>query len=203
MGQAAPPDECTADENAPMNAPTTPPGRARGVSLLELVLTIVVVGVVGGGTLLALHQVTARSADPELRSQANAVARAYLEEVLLRSFCDPDFDPDGDPSTACPVECTVSACSACGGTGPLLEGSRALFDDVCDYDGLADDGAVDQTGTAIPGLETFNVRVTVDDAAELNGLEGTSGEVVLIDVEVTHAGNDNVRARLNGYRANF
>jgi len=177
--------------------------RQRGVSFLELILTIVVIGIAASGALRWVWTNTQNSADPQMLQQANAVARSYLEEVLLRSFCDPDFDPDADPTTLCPTDCVVSACGACGGTGPLQEGTRALFDDVCDYDGLADVGVVDQTGTPVAGLGAYNVTVTVDDSVTLNGLAGGAGQVVLVNVNVTHAGNQRVDVNLTGYRGNY
>ncbi len=177
--------------------------RQGGVSLLELVVVIVILGVVGSGMLILIQQITASSADPQMIQQANAIARAYLEEVMSRSFCDPEFDPDADPTTACPLDCTVSACTTCGGVGPLLEGSRGLLDDICDYHGLSDSGAMDQTGAALPGLAAFNVTVDVDDTVGLNGLSGGSGQVVLVNVNVTHTGNSRVDVTLSAYRANF
>jgi MSHA pilin protein MshD len=177
--------------------------RQRGVSLLELLLAIVVIGIAATGALRWVWTNTQNSADPQMFQQANAVARSYLEEVLLRSFCDPDFDPDADPVTLCPTDCVVSACSSCGGTGLLQEGSRPLFDDVCDYDGLADAGVVDQTGAPVVGLGAFNVTVTVDDSVTLNGLTGAAGQVVLVNVNVTHSGNQRVDVNLSGYRGNY
>ena len=169
----------------------------RGFTLLELVMVVVILSVVGVGMVTLIHNTTKSSADPQFISQGNAIARSYLEEVLLRPFCDPDFS-----STSCPTDCLVSACAGCTG----VEGSRDLFDDVCDYDGLADTaGAVDQTATAIPGLEDFNVSVQVVDdvGADLNGLTGVGGQVVLVTVTVTHDVNQSVNVTLSGYRTNF
>lgn len=172
--------------------------RQSGITLIELIMVVVLLGIVGVGMLTLIHNTTRSSADPLLIQQGNSIARSYLEEALLRPFCDPDF-----VTTSCPVDCAgVNACTSCTGA----EGSRNLFDDVCDYDGLSDGaGAVDQTGAAIAGLEDFNVSVTVqDDAnADLNGLLGNSGQVVRVDVNVTHDSNTTVNVQLNGYRTNF
>lgn len=168
-----------------------------GFTLLELVMVVVILSVVGLGMVTLIHNTTKSSSDPQFIAQANSIARSYLEEALLRPFCDPDFS-----STDCPTDCLVSACGAC--TAP--EGSRDLFDDICDYDGLSDTGgAVDQTATVIPGLEAFNVNVAVvDDAgANLNGLTGGGGQVVLVNVTVTHDVNQSVNVALSGYRTNF
>ena len=177
-----------------------------GVSLLELVVVIVIVGVVGAGMAVLINNTTRNSVNPLLVQQANAIARAYMEEVTLRPFCDPDFDPDADPSTLtiCSTDCSVAACGTCGGVGVPPSGSRDQFDDICDYDGLSNGaGAVDQTGALIPGLEAFNVTVNVDDTVILNGLDGASGQVVQIDVNVSHDTNPAVNVDLTSFRANF
>ena len=181
-------------------------GAGSGFTLLELVVTIVIVAVGLVALLTQILQVTAHSADPMVRQQAHAIAQSYLEEILLRTFCDPDFDPDADPTTGCPTECTASACTggACAGTGPLKEVSRDRYDDVCDYHGLTDDGAVDQNNNPVPELSAFNISVNVDDAAaSLNGLSATAGEVVRVDVRVTHDQMRDVDITLSGYRANY
>ena len=87
--------------------------------------------------------------------------------------------------------------------GHYKRGARALFDDVCDYDGLSDAGVVDQTGTPVAGLGAYNVTVTVDDSVTLNGLSGRGGQVVLVNVNVTHSGNQRVDVNLSGYRGNY
>jgi len=152
-----------------------------GTTLVELVISIVVIGIVVSGSLLAINHVVARSADPMLQHQASAVAEAYLEEVLARSFADPDDD---------------SVCSA-------PEASRGLYDDVCDYDGLDELGARTQDGVAVAGLEPYRVRVDVDAAANLNGLTG-SADVLRVDVRVTHAlAALGVDLTLSGYRTRY
>ncbi len=152
-----------------------------GLTLVELVLSIVVIGVAVSGSMLAIHLVTARSADPMLQHQASAIAEAYLEEVLARPFADPDDD---------------SVCSA-------PEAGRSLYDDVCDYDGLDDAGARTQDGVAVAGLEPYRVRIAVDPAASLNGLTGST-QVLRVDVRVTHQlAALGVDLTLSGYRTRY
>jgi MSHA pilin protein MshD len=173
--------------------------RQAGISLLETVIAIVVIGIGLTSTLVPILLEVRHSADPMLVQQANAVAQSYLEEVLLKPFCDPnDFGAD------C-AACTSAACGAC--TGVTLAGggaeSRGTYDDVCDYDGLADlAGARDQTGGALAGLADYRVRVAVDDTALLNGLAGVLGQVLRVDVQVVHASRADVDVRLSGYRSN-
>lgn len=166
-----------------------------GATLVEVVIAIVVLGV-GIATLLSVGLLTTRhSADPMIAQQANAVARSYLEEALLHNFCDPDF------STDCPSACTANACTTCVAGGAE---TRPNFDDVCDYQGLADtSGAVDQNGNPVTGLEAFNVTMGVDDNPGLNGLQGALGQVVRVDVRVTHDTLTDIDVRLSAYKANY
>jgi MSHA pilin protein MshD len=171
--------------------------RQSGFTLIELVIAIVITSVGAVGLLTLVLQTTGQSADPLLRQQAHAIARSYLDEVLLKSFCDPDL------STDCPTDCSVAnicANAACA----TSEGSRALYDDICHYDTLNDAGAVDQNGTAIVGLESYNVSITVDDnASSLNGLLSSAGQVLRVDVVVKHPGLKGGSISLSGYRANY
>jgi MSHA pilin protein MshD len=116
---------------------------------------------------------TAASADPMLRHQASAIAEAYLEEIVLRSFSDPD-GVDG-------------------------EGSRAAFDDLDDYDGLTDVGARDQFGNAIAGLDAYTVSVTVSNSSALPSVP--AGDALRVDVLVSRGAGINLV--LSGYRTRF
>jgi MSHA pilin protein MshD len=172
----------------------------RGFTLMELVLVIVILGLGAVSFLILVNQTARHSIDPMLRQQAHAVAQSYLEEVLLNAFCDPDL------STDCPAFCTGAnnACTAC----TAAEANRSLFDDVCDYDGIADAGARDRADNPVAGLEDFNVSVSVDDGSDgspviLNGLSSGSSRVLRIDVNVTHGNVPDIDLTLSGYRANY
>ena len=129
----------------------------RGVTLIELVISIVVVAIAASAVLGVLARSAETSADAMVISQAVSIGEAYLEEITLKPFVDPD-GVDG-------------------------EASRAAFDDVDDYDGLVDVGARDQFGNPMPGLAGYTVRVTVSPSAALAGVPGTDAE--RIDVRVS------------------
>jgi MSHA pilin protein MshD len=118
-----------------------------------------------------LSSTVGRSADAMVLSQAVAIAEAYLEEITLKPFADPD-GVDG-------------------------EAARPDFDDVDDYDGLVDNGARDQFGTALAPLSQYTVTVTVAASTALTGVPGSDAE--RIDVRVTYPGNGSVA--LTGYKA--
>ncbi len=168
-------------------------GRAvRGVTLIELIASIVIISVALVGLMVAVAAASGRSADPMIEAQAQAIAAAYVDEIAQTGFCDPSYDPDGDPATGCRAECVASPCrSGCGGAAFGAEAGRAAFDDICDYAGLRDSGATDRVGRALAGLEGYAVNVAVADSGVTLGnpaLRADTGQVVRVDVTVTHAG---------------
>lgn len=144
-----------------------------GVSLVELLLSIVIVATAASAVLAALASTTGASADPMVRRQAASIAEAYLEEILLKPFVDPD-----------------------GVDGEVL---RPDFDDVDDYDGLTDAGARDQFDNAIPGLGDYTVSVVVSASSALPGVP--AADTLRIDVNVAWETSINFTA--SGYRARF
>ena len=174
----------------------------KGFTLIELILAIVIIGIGISSFALLMNASTRNSIDPMVRQQANAVARAYLEEVLLKPFCDPDITTD------CPTNCTTgSTCTnaTCTENTGGAE-TRATFDDVCDFDNVITNAAVtDQTGASITSLSDYRVTVDViDDAgANLNTLTGGASQSLRVDVNVTNINNANVNVTVSGYRTNF
>jgi MSHA pilin protein MshD len=134
-----------------------------GFTLVELVISIVVIAVAVAGTLQALSAAAVSSADPMIRHQGLAIAEAYIEEIALQPFSDPD---------------DASVC-------PAPEADRDRFDNVCDYQGLDESGAHDREGRPVPGLEAYRVRVSVDTSASLGSISG-SADVLRVDVRVSH-----------------
>lgn len=174
----------------------------RGATLIELVAAIVIIAIAVLGLTLVSSAVIGRSGDPLVEQQAAALAQAYLDEVSLANFCDPEFLAAGQ---TCRQQCTARACaSGCGGSGALHEASRALYDDVCDYHALHDVGARDRSDIPLAGLGAYQVDVRVRDSGVglgLPALQSDAGEVVRIDVTVRHAGLDH-DVVLSAFRAN-
>lgn len=141
-----------------------------GVTLIELVISIVIVAIAASAVLGVLSRSAGRSADAMIMAQAVSIAEAYLEEISLKAYADPD-GVDG-------------------------EAARADFDDVDDYNGLVDTGARNQFGAAIAALSRYTVSVTVGSSAALSSVP--SGDALRIDVRVTYS--PNVTVALSGYR---
>ena len=71
----------------PARCQSSPPHRdQRGLSLIELVMFIIIVGVGVAGILLVFNVTTKASADPLIQKQMLAIAEAMMEEVQAKPF---------------------------------------------------------------------------------------------------------------------
>jgi MSHA pilin protein MshD len=129
------------------------------MTLVETVIAIVVVAIAVSAVLGVLANTVQHSSDALIMSQAVSIAEAYVEEVSLRPFADPD-GTDG-------------------------EATRAAFDDADDYDGLVDNGAYDQFGNPIAGLGGYTVTVAAVPSGALPGIG--AADALRVDVRVQYA----------------
>lgn len=150
--------------------------RQHGATLIELVVSIVIISISVTSVMMVVANATQRSADPMVRTQAMSIATAYLEEILAQAISEPS-----------------GADSGAAEAGEV----RATYDDITDYHGLSDSaGAIDQFGNPIVGLEGYNVAVDVA-AATVNGDPASR-----IRVTVTFDGNSAFAISLTAYRLN-
>ncbi len=156
-----------------MNGSIAPRRRMCGATLVELVVSVVVLSVSITGILMVIAQTVQHSADPMRLTQANAIAQAYMEEILSRAPTDPAGGDTG---------------------GPEAGEQRATYDDVNDYDGLSDQGVIDQNGQPVAGLAAWRVNVSVRPGT----LEGANGQ--RIEVRVRHAADADFTLSLAAWR---
>ena len=172
--------------------------RQRGLSLVEVVIFIVVLGIGLAGMAIIYNQLTLASVDPVVRKQAVAIANSLMEEIQLRPFtyCDPD-DPDvfkGPP------------CGTPEGLGPEVGGgvetryNEPRFDNVNDYHGFAD-SIKDIYEVPIDGLSDYSVSVDIVNA----GADFTPAVPAdaALRITVTVTGPANVGVALQGYRLRY
>ena len=161
----------------------------RGLTLIELIMFIIVVGVGLAGVLTVLDVTGRSSADPVIRKQALAVAEAMLDEILSKSYQN---DTAGDNAATPALGCTPTTVPRCQAYTPA---DRQNYNDVDDYNGWNQLGVFDLTGAAVAGLDGYRVVVNVPAAAAFNGVTGKQ-------VTVTVSRGDEV-VTLTGFRANF
>lgn len=187
-----------------------------GLSLIELIVFIVIVGVAVAGILLVMNVTGKHSVDPLIHKQALAIAESMIEEVELMpfSYCDPD-----DLNAASAVSATLggNGCNATveamgpetmggvtedryGGANPVAV--NAYFDNVNDYDGFAMSGAggiKDITNTTISTtLDGYSASVAVVPVS-LPGV--AANDALLITVTVT--GPDGTPVVIEGIRTRY
>lgn len=173
----------------------------RGVSLIELIMFIAIVGVALAGVLLVMNATTRSSADPLVRKQALAIAESLLEEVELMPFtiCDPD-DPNASTGTGCAVLESAMGPEA----GETRYSPATPFDNVNDYHGFAMSGAGgirDITDTPVSAaLDGYAVSVEVA-ATDFGGITAASGDALRITVTVT--GPDGLPVAVEGIRTRY
>jgi len=180
-------------------------GACLGLSLVELIVSIVVVASGVAGILAVLTTTSRGSAQPLLYKQALAIAESLLEEVQLMPFtyCDPD---DTNAETAISTAgCSPGQAETLGpeaGEARNPSGPQTPFDNVNDYHNFQlASGIIDITGAAVSGLDAYQATVTVSEQALSGPPNVPAAESLLITVTVTGPGG--VSVQLDGYRTRY
>ena len=112
-------------------------------TLIEIIVTLVVIGIASVALMSVFASTVRTSADPVIQQQAVTIAEAYMEEIMLKAFDDPTDAEQGAVSTE------------------AGEVSRVFFDDVQDYNHLGTTEVRGQDDIAIAALSAYDVTVTV------------------------------------------
>lgn len=179
--------------------------RQTGVSMIELVLFIVIVGIAAAGVLMVMVQGNKASTDPQLRKQAVSIAEAVLEEIQLARFtyCDPADDNAY-------VATSTDDCSVPERVGPE-SGNERPYDNVNDYVSVyAQEQSfplVDLNKNPAGDLTPYTAFLTITPeslgvGAGTIASDGSANqtEVLRIRVRVRYASEDVV---LDGYRTRY
>lgn len=172
--------------------------RQRGLTMIELVLFILIVGIAVTGVLQVISLNVGRSADPILRKQALSIAEGLMDEVRGAGFtwCDVN-DPNVQLATSA-ADCTIPEA-----VGPEANGGLRPFDNVNDYVtqyGAPKAYATDTAGAAYPAGYAATVTVTQADSFGPAGATVPVGAVLRIVVSVAY-GRDTVV--LESYRTRY
>lgn len=157
-----------------------------GATLIELVITIVIISVAIAGVVGAFALISGRSADPLNQTRAVALAQMYMDEILSRRY-DENTPVGGFPKLP---GCTISS----------EEATRANYDDVDDYNAIADLAPENAEGTPLSADYTnFRVSVAVTCAGDEIGL--AADEAKRIDLTITDPSGQGYDFSV--YRANY
>lgn len=150
--------------------------RCSGVTLIETIVFLVIVGVALGALIRVYTFAVVNSVDPIAQTRALELAQAQLDQILSRKF-DENTPTGGVPA------CDSTSGIACLGISP-----EAGFDDVGDYHGFTNNSDPNHTLT-----------VTVTAAGGDLGIPAAQAR--LISVSATVLGGDSLT--LSVYKTNF
>lgn len=167
-------------------------GKQLGVTLIELIVTIVIIGIAMSALITALSTGIANSATPLWEGKALELSQAYLDEVLAMKF------DESSPSGGGEVAIGAVACTS----GSYSDGeSRSNFNDVDDYHNLNDappvliDSTIDMSE-----YSNYSVTAQVSCAGTELGLSNNAS-AKRISITVTVPGGESRTVSI--YRGNF
>lgn len=157
----------------------------QGMSLVEMVITIVIVSIAMVASLKSFSVLSGRSSDAMVQTRALDLAQLYIDEILSHRF-DEDSGVYGTPTY----------------TGVCREAneseSRANYDDVDDFHSISNEtpALVDASLAADYAGYTVSVSVTCDDSIGVN-----SNGAKLIQVTINDPiGNNSI---FSVYKGNY
>ena len=125
--------------------------RQKGMTLVEMVISIVIISIAMTAMLSAFSTSMGRSADPLWKNKSLKLAQAYLDEILSKKY-DKDTPLGGIPALeAVDISCNVA--------GPAA-GARGNYDNIDDYNHLNEAPKL-VTGVNMPGYSDYTVDVSV------------------------------------------
>lgn len=128
-----------------------------GLTLVELVITIVIIGVGLAGVMAAFSNIVKGSADPIVAKQMLAIAEEMMDEILLKPYVP--------AANAAPASC-----------------ARDTYNDIGDYDGYHAAAVCDIDGSAIPALADYSVDVSVAAASDLASISSDNARKITVTV---------------------
>lgn len=144
-----------------------------GVTLIELVISIVILSIAAVAVLSSFSVSMSQSADPLWRNKSLKLAQLYLDEILAKGY-DHSTPLGGLPFVANP---------GCGALGPEPGEVRNSFNDVDDYHSLNDSPPVSLIGAIDASYALYSVSVTVScDGDSVNASGNNHAKKVLVQV---------------------
>ena len=131
----------------------------RGMSLVEMVITIVIISVALVASLRAFSTLVGRSSDSLIQSRSLDLAQLYFDEILSRRY-DEDSGTNGVPAYV-------------GGCRITDEGEgRGDYDDVDDYDAIANESPETVDTSLVADYSGFTVSISVECDDSIGVLAG-------------------------------
>lgn len=155
----------------------------RGLSLIEVVVSALLVGVVLAGAMDGLGAVIRGRVVNSDRGRAAQLAQQLMTEILAKAYADPERPGDMGRDPGEPAR------------------DRESFDDVDDYRAWSASPPEHADGSPLAGAESWRRTVEVDWAEPDSPLRTASTESGLKRVVVTVAKDGDVLQELTAYRS--
>ncbi len=149
-------------------APTVGGRRRRCFTMVEMVISMAIVGVMLVAALNTVGAAAAGRASIGYRARGTLLAHELMTEILRQEYESPDYAPGSfgrDPTEA-------------------ATGDRSLYNDVDDYDDWTANPPERKDGTTIPGFVGWRRSVVVDwvDPGDLSQVEPADTRAKLITI---------------------
>jgi MSHA pilin protein MshD len=177
--------------------PVSPSVRQKGVTLVELVISIVVLSIAMVALMNAFSVSMSGSADPLWRNKSLKLAQLYLDEILSKRY-DHNTHVGGLPFVTMP---------SCTGLGPDPgETDRADYNDVDDYNGLTESPPKSLTGNLDSSYTPYSISVSVVcDGTRVGAMQssttGSNAQAKKISITITPPNQPAITFAV--YRGNF
>ncbi len=156
----------------------------RGFTLVDLILVIIIVAIAIPPMLALFIEMVSGSTFGVTVSRANALASTLREEIQSKKW-----DESAPPPSLI--------------LGPETGESRAIFDDVDDFDGLDESPPRDSQGAILAGFTGFRQQVSVCYVAETDFDTCIGGPTMYKQVTVTVTGPEGRATQLATVIASF
>jgi MSHA pilin protein MshD len=129
--------------------------KQQGVTLVELVISIVIISIAMVAMMSSFSLSMSHSADPLWRNKTLKLGQLYLDEILAKKYSE--LSPIGGLPYA-----VNPSCAGLGpdGIAPNVE-TRVTFDDVDDYHGITDSVPLSLTAALDSSYDDYLISVTV------------------------------------------
>ena len=164
--------------------------KQQGVTLVELVISIVIMSIAMVAMMSAFSLSMSRSADPLWRNKTLKLGQLYLDEILAKKY-DELTPVGGMPYVVNP---------ACNSLGPDGSETRMTYDDVDDYHGITNSVPVSLTAGLDSSYDDYRITVTVQcDGDDVSASGDNHAKIITV---VVSPPNQNA-VTFSAYKGNY
>jgi len=147
--------------------------KQQGVTLVELVISIVIISIAMVAMMSSFSLSMSHSADPLWHNKTLKLGQLYLDEILAKKY--DELSPIG----GLPIV-TSPSCSGLGAEGAE---TRATFDDVDDYHGITNSVPTSLTATLDSSYDDYRISITVEcDGTDVGASGNNHAKIIKVIV---------------------